>query len=398
MKRVLLKLSLVMVCSLGSAQTTLPAATASNQTVIAILCGKEIPAQDKDKLNGLIFSTLLTKFAKENNTAPTEAELDVFALKLEEKQKQHQLEMAQEIPRLRKELESAGLSHRDRKDKEEQLKSAEQILKSFRELEERSKGLEEQLRPMKRRIAEQFVRSWKINQALYQKYGGRVIFQQAGMEPLDAYREFLKEQERAGAFQIIDKQYEAPFWRYFTTDSMHTFLSADEGAKAMTTPWWLTEKKPEPPASQSVSPPPQSKAAPQQYWIFECRGNELVYLDKTELDGLFKKMLAEESATGKVPASPVGNANYVIDPESGIGMLRLHPRVDVHGDTLAELASDTGHYQTLLKQLARTRTIIFIDHGDSAEILKRAEQLAVAAGFATSTTPLPSDQPIMFTK
>jgi hypothetical protein len=89
-----------------------------------------------------------------------------------------------------------------------------------REMEERSKGMEEKLRPVKRKSARMFVKRWMVNKALFAKYGGRVIFQQAGAEPLDAYRDFLKEQEKYGAFQILDKQYQAPFWRYFTNDAM----------------------------------------------------------------------------------------------------------------------------------------------------------------------------------
>ena len=245
MKRIVVMLGVGLVNAIGSAQTNLPVVTASNQVVIAVVCGKEITVTDHAKLNGLIFGTLLDKFAKENKIAPTEAELDAFTAKTEAKRQQHQFEMEQSVPKLRKELESNALSDRERKEKEALLKSTEQVLKSFQEIQERSKGMEEQLRPMRRRMAEQFVRAWKINQALYRKYGGRVIFQQAGMEPLDAYRDFLKEQDRAGAFKIIDKQYEASFWRYFTTNSMHRFCSEKDGDAAMTTPWWLMENKPE---------------------------------------------------------------------------------------------------------------------------------------------------------
>ena len=95
---------------------------------------------------------------------------------------------------------------------------------------------------MKRQMARSFVKSWKINKALYEKYGGRVIFQQAGPEPLDAYRDFLKEQEKKGAFQIRDKQYEPEFWRYFTNDAMHTFYDKDDGTKFINTPWWLMDE------------------------------------------------------------------------------------------------------------------------------------------------------------
>jgi hypothetical protein len=81
-----------------------------------------------------------------------------------------------------------------------------------------------------------------VNKAFYEQYGGRVIFQQAGVEPLDTYRDFLKEQEEKGAFRILDKQYEAGFWRYFTNEAMHFFYSEDDGAKFINTPWWLMEE------------------------------------------------------------------------------------------------------------------------------------------------------------
>ena len=234
-------LGLGLVNAIGSAQTNLPATIATNQTVIAIVCGKEITGADQAKLNGLIFGTLVEIFAKENQIAPTEAELDTFLVKTEEKRQRHQLEMEQDLRKLRQELNSTALSDQERKQKDDRLHSIERTLKSLQEIQALHTDTSEQVRYIRRQAAEKFVTKWKINHALYQKYGGRVIFQQAGMEPLDAYRDFLKEQERAGTFQIIDKRYEAPFWRYFTNDAMHTFLPPEKGAKAMTIPWWLME-------------------------------------------------------------------------------------------------------------------------------------------------------------
>ena len=104
--------------------------------------------------------------------------------------------------------------------------------------------MEEQMRTARRNLAKRFVKAWKINKELYAKYGGRIIFQQGGVEPLDAYRDFLKEQEKKGAFQIVDKNYEAPFWKYFTNDAMHTFYAKEEGEKFIITPWWMMEEAP----------------------------------------------------------------------------------------------------------------------------------------------------------
>lgn len=87
-------------------------------------------------------------------------------------------------------------------------------------------------------IAAAFIRQWKINGALYRQYGGRVIFQQGGPEPLDAYRQFLEQAQARGEFVIVDKSLEAGFWAYFRNDAIHTFMSERAAASAFRTPPW----------------------------------------------------------------------------------------------------------------------------------------------------------------
>jgi hypothetical protein len=89
-------------------------------------------------------------------------------------------------------------------------------------------------------IAEAFILQWKINRALYQKYGGRIGFQQGGPEPLDAYRQFLEERQAAGDFSIENDALAAEFWRYYRDDSIHSFFepgSADEAKAFGVEPW-----------------------------------------------------------------------------------------------------------------------------------------------------------------
>ncbi len=89
-------------------------------------------------------------------------------------------------------------------------------------------------------IAGAFILQWKINRALYQQYGGRIIFQQGGPEPLDAYRKFLEERQAAGDFSIEDPALTAEFWRYYRDDSIHSFFepgSADEAKAFGAEPW-----------------------------------------------------------------------------------------------------------------------------------------------------------------
>lgn len=217
---------------------------APEQKVIAVVLGKKITVKDKDRLNGLIFGTLLERFAQDNRIEPTDEELDTFTRKIDEQKRKQENQFKKHRKRLIAELQDTTLSERERKGKESTLQKIERLLKSRRKNKEQTRGMEEQLRPMRRRMALQFVRRWKINKALFEKYGGRVIFQQAGPEPVDAYRDFLRAQEKSGAFKILDRQSVAPFWRYFTNDAMHTFYSGDDGAKFMNTPWWLMEQQP----------------------------------------------------------------------------------------------------------------------------------------------------------
>lgn len=98
-------------------------------------------------------------------------------------------------------------------------------------------------RAAREEIAAAFIVQWKINRALHEQYGGRIIYQQGGPEPLDAYREFLEERAASGDFRIANEDLEAAFWRYYRDESMHDFLkpgSAEE-AKAFADPPWLAD-------------------------------------------------------------------------------------------------------------------------------------------------------------
>ena len=89
-------------------------------------------------------------------------------------------------------------------------------------------------------IADAFIRQWKINRALYEQYGGRIVFQQGGPEPLDAYRRFLEERQAAGDFRISDEALATRFWRYYRDDSLHSFYeqgSAEERRALFVPPW-----------------------------------------------------------------------------------------------------------------------------------------------------------------
>lgn len=85
---------------------------------------------------------------------------------------------------------------------------------------------------LRRDMARSIILQWKLNRTLYRQYGGRIIAQQLGPEPLDAYRQFLEKQQRAWVFTIHVPELEAAFWRYFTDDSLHSFIEAGSMTEA----------------------------------------------------------------------------------------------------------------------------------------------------------------------
>jgi len=223
------------------AQTSKPAVKEKKNAVIATVHGKNITAKEKGQLQGIIWESLLKRFAEKQNIEPTAEELATFLLKMEGFEKKRHLEYQEESKNLKAELQKGTLSEEEKKEKESRLQTIDGLLESTRKTREQIWKNKEEHRTSKLQLARSFVTTWKINKALHTKYGGRVIFQQVGAEPLDAYRDFLKEQEKSGAFKIFDEKYEAKFWKYFTDDKMHTFYSKEEGDKFINTPWWMLQ-------------------------------------------------------------------------------------------------------------------------------------------------------------
>ncbi len=117
-----------------------------------------------------------------------------------------------------KELESPGLS-----DKERQM------------LQLHIKGTRQMLHPSKERLtstAEWMLKNWKLHRQVYDKYGGRrVVWQQAGVEAFNAMHNFYKQRESAGDFQITDPELKTVFYECFTNEKMHrngAFLTGDK--------------------------------------------------------------------------------------------------------------------------------------------------------------------------
>lgn len=178
-----------------------PAVIADAQAPAATVLGEEVRAADPTEVQQTIITKLFDQYAEEHGIEALDQEVDTYVENLQ-----------------RAIAADENLSAEDDLTPEEAA----------------------QLSAMRREMARSMIRQWKLNRELYRQYGGRIIYQQLGPEPLDAYRQFLVERQRAGAFRIHDPAMEAAFWRYFNDESIHTFMEpggVDE-ARAFTVPPW----------------------------------------------------------------------------------------------------------------------------------------------------------------
>lgn len=190
----------------------------------------------------IVLGTLLQKYAAEHpETTPSDAEIDAYQRHLDAFMQAERKRWKSEAARLGGLLKDKTLDAKSRASAEEELRLYESL---NRYEDERAAGEGHGSRSSTHVINSQFLSYWKTNRALYRQYGGRVIFQQAGPEPIDAYRKLIEEHEAKGTLRIVDKALAPGFWKYIKTDSMHAFLSDEaETRRMMLSDWWLGEEK-----------------------------------------------------------------------------------------------------------------------------------------------------------
>lgn len=172
---------------------------------VAVVLGEGVDAAQTDELRAAILTPLLERYAAARGIAVEEAEIDAF------------------VDTMERGMRAEGLTAED------SLTPGEQA----------------EVTKMRRDMGRAVIWEWKINRALHAQYGGRIIYQQLGPEPLDAYREFLEERQAAGDFEIVDAGRATEFWRYFRDDDLHDFMQPDsaEAEMAFSRPPWRDKEE-----------------------------------------------------------------------------------------------------------------------------------------------------------
>ncbi len=163
----------------------------------------EIRTEDPEEMRYWILRKLSDRYAADRDIEVQPEEIDAYvegtARIAEKDRKQREARRGEIAAR----LTSPTLSDAERKAFAAELSSLNQLQSDLDEMASDDAKDADETRQAGRTVAVAFVRQWKISQALYREYGGRIIFQQGGPEPLDAYRRFLEKQQEQGDFEVL---------------------------------------------------------------------------------------------------------------------------------------------------------------------------------------------------
>jgi len=198
-------------------------------------------ASTGDELRDIAMRELMDRYAREKNVTVSRQEITEYQAFMKKIAEQDRTEKAAYRDKLMAKLSGSGLDAAEREKTEAELAAVEQLLAATAPKE----SVSDEDRAAMDEIAQAVILQWEVNRLLHQEFGGRIIRQQMGPEPLDAYRRFLENAQKQGNLTITEKSIKRQFWQYFRDDTRHDFYPAGspEEAQAFSTPPWA-EKKP----------------------------------------------------------------------------------------------------------------------------------------------------------
>lgn len=87
---------------------------------------------------------------------------------------------------------------------------------------------------------------WKLQRHLYDNFGGgRILWQQAGLEAFDANRKWIESMEAKGEFTISDPELREKLYAYWTRQPPPFLSDKPERIKEFLSPEWALPAKPD---------------------------------------------------------------------------------------------------------------------------------------------------------
>ena len=172
---------------------------------------------------------VVDRFVAEKKIDASADEIEAFKENTQKRREQQVLRTEEQLAKVKADLASVNLRDEDKEKLEKRQSTLEKILPTLRETARR--GAPDGM-------ARHFIVAWKIERELHRTYGGRVIFQQAGLEALDARRRLFEDAEKNGDLKFEDAGVRHLFYYYYA-DMKHREI--DE--KLIERAWFLEDQK-----------------------------------------------------------------------------------------------------------------------------------------------------------
>jgi hypothetical protein len=202
-----------------------------------------LASAQETRLRSMVWSSVLSDYAAKRKIEPTEQEIASQVSSQQKFMKEDRVRRENDRQGLIKELASPGITEARRQQAQKYLDTLNS-LHGFDERVEKEYGnpkgakiwQEAQLK-----VSAVWVKRWKVNQSLFREFGGRIIFQQAGWEPIDAYRKLLEQYETRKAFVVHDPALHEAVYSYFKLK--FTYADEQKARFYFEKPYW--ERTPE---------------------------------------------------------------------------------------------------------------------------------------------------------
>ena len=245
MRNLFYRVCIALTLSVSAAQTYAGESYGNpDDPIVAEVLGTQIRTKNPEEMQYVINQMLIQNYVQQNKIEASREDIDLYIAAMDQFTRDDRKKNDAGRVEIQQQLKAGAMPAEQIKQLQSELKTLDSLHQyDIREEAEIERDPEAALKD-KQVVARAFIEQWMINKALYQQYGGRIIFQQTGPEPLDAMRDFLKEQQQKGAFKILEKSFEAPFWEYFVNDSKYSFFKqgSEEEKQAFDKPWWLQMK------------------------------------------------------------------------------------------------------------------------------------------------------------
>jgi hypothetical protein len=192
----------------------------------------------RERFRGLAWEALFDEFARSRKIAVTAAEIDSHNKTMHRMQEAEKNDRVAQQKTIEAELRGVILSDASRKQLDDQLATLQQLAEFERQEAVRDADpVQRKIRgATEKRVGERWVRLWKINQALFREFGGRIVLQEGGYEPFDAYRRLLDAQEKKGAIKVDDPALRSVLKTYF--DLNFAYANEEIAKVYFVKPWW----------------------------------------------------------------------------------------------------------------------------------------------------------------